>query len=87
MTLALPPVVPLRKRLAKALIATVIVFSSLVAVGMTAPAEAPFTISLRPVFATLGFNLDIKVWTVHVHFTWSALPTASASTKVDVTPL
>ena len=87
MTLALPPVVPLRKRLAKTLIAVVIVFSSLVAVGMTAPAEAPFTISLRPVFATLGFNLDIKVWTVHVHFTWSALPTASASTKVDVVPL
>jgi len=87
MTLALPPVVPLRKRLARTLIAVVIVFSSLVAVGMTAPAEAPFTISLRPVFATLGFNLDIKVWTVHVHFTWSALPTASASTKVDVVPL
>ena len=87
MTLALPPVVPLRKRLAKTLIAVVIVFSSLVAVGMTAPAEAPFTISLRPLFATLGFNLDIKVWTVHVHFTWSALPTASASTKVDVVPL
>jgi len=79
--------VPLRKRLARTLIAVVIVFSSLVAVGMTAPAEAPFTISLRPVFATLGFNLDIKVWTVHVHFTWSALPTASASTKVDVVPL
>ena len=87
MTLALPPVVPLRKRLARTLIAVVIVFSSLVAVGMTAPAEAPFTISLRPVFATLGFNLDIKVWTVHVHFTWSAIPTASASTKIDIAPL
>ena len=87
MTLALPPAVPLRKRLAKALIVMVIVFSSLVAVGITAPAEAPFTISLRPVFATLGFNLDIKVWTVHVHFTWSAIPTASASTKIDIAPL
>src|SRR5262249_33996515 len=87
MRLALPPLVPLRKRLAKTAVATLIVFSSLVAVGMTAPAEAPFTITLRPMFATLGLNVDIKVWTVHVHFTWSALPTASASTKVDVTPL
>ncbi len=87
MTLALPPPVPLRTRLAKTLVATLIVFSSIVAVGMTAPAEAPFTISLRPVFATLGFDIDVKVWTVHVHFTWSAIPTGSASTKVDVSPL
>jgi len=87
MNLALRPAVPLRSRVANALVVTLIVFSSLVAVGMTAPAEAPFTISLRPVFATLGFNVDIKIWTVHVHFTWSAIPTASASTKVDVAPL
>jgi hypothetical protein len=87
MRLAFTPAVPLRTRIAKTFIATLIVFSSLVAVGMTAPAEAPFTISLRPVLATLGFNIDIKLWTVHVHFAWSALPTASASTKVDVTPL
>jgi len=87
MRLALPPAVALRQHIAKTLVATLIVFSSLVAVGMTAPAEAPFTISVRPVFATLGFNVDIKVWTVRVHFAWSALPTASASTKVDVAPL
>jgi len=87
MRLALSPLVPLRKRIAKTIVATLIVFSSLVAVGMTAPAEAPFTITVRPVLATLGFNVDVKVWTLRVHFTWSAIPTASASTKVDVAPL
>jgi len=87
MRLAFRPAVPLRTRIAKTLVATAIVFGSLVAVGITAPAEAPFTISLRPMLANIGFDLDVKVWRVHVHFTWSAISSTSTSTKIDVTPL
>jgi len=87
MRLASSPAVPLRTRVGKALVATAIVFGSLVAVGVTAPAEAPFTITLRPVLANIGFDIDVKVWRVHVHFAWSAIPTTSTSTKVDLSPL
>ena len=79
MRLAFAPPVPLRTRLARALVATLIVFTALVAVGVTAPAEAPFTIAIRPVFITLGLDIDIKVWSVHLHFAWSALPSASTT--------
>jgi hypothetical protein len=82
MRLALSPPVPLRTRLARALAAILIVFTALVAVGVTAPAEAPFTIAIRPVFMNLGFDIDIKVWSVHLHFAWSALPSTS-TTKGD----
>ena len=82
MRLALSPPVPLRTRLVRALVATLIVFTALVAVGVTAPAEAPFTIAIRPVFMTLGLDIDVKVWSVHLHFAWSALPSAS-TTKAD----
>jgi hypothetical protein len=64
------------------LVATLIVFTALVAVGVTAPADAPFAIAIRPVFMTLGLDIDVKVWSVHLHFAWSALPSAS-TTKAD----
>jgi hypothetical protein len=82
MRLASLPPVRIRTRLARALAVTLIVFTSLVAVGVTAPVEAPFTIAVRPVLMTLGFDIDIKVWSVHLHFAWSALP-STATTKAD----
>jgi hypothetical protein len=87
MRLALTPAVPLRTRIARALVATAIVFGSIVAVGVTAPAEAPFTITFRPVLANIGFDIDVKVWRVHVSFAWSAIPSTATSTKIEVTPL
>ena len=74
-------VVPLRFRLAQALVAIVIGSTALVAVGLTAPADAPFTIVVRPVFVSLGVDVDVKVWSMHLHFTWSAIPPVAASTK------
>jgi hypothetical protein len=82
MGLALSPGVPLRTRVARTLIATLIVFTALVAVGVTAPADAPFTIAIRPVFVNLGVDIDIKVWNLHLHFAWSALQSAW-STRTD----
>jgi len=82
MGLALRPSVPLRTRLLRLVAATLIVFTAMVGVGVTAPADAPFSIAIRPVFVNLGVDIDIKVWTMHLHFAWSALPAAS-STKRD----
>jgi hypothetical protein len=78
------------------LIGTLIVFAACVSVGLTAPANGPFTIAVRPVFlrldeapddsraGALGLDIDVKIGTMHLHFGWSAIPLASllpASTK------
>jgi hypothetical protein len=88
--------VPLRQRLAQALVGAVILFAAFITVGLTAPDDGPFTIGIRPVFLrvdamaiaesrahALALDVDIKVWTLHVHFAWSAIPLTdeAASTK------
>jgi hypothetical protein len=80
--LASRPIVRFRTRVARAVGATLIVIVALAGVGITAPADAPFTIAIHPVLVNLGFDIDIKVWTMHLHFSWSAL-TPAASTKID----
>jgi hypothetical protein len=75
---------------------TLIVLAASVSVGLTAPVDGPFTISVRPVFLrldeaadqsrarALGLDIDVTFGTVHLHFGWSAIPLASlspASTK------
>ena len=85
---------PLRTRLARTFIGTLIVLAALVSVGLTAPPEGPFSIGLQPVFFridpasisesgahALGLDVDIKLGTLHLHFAWSAIPLARASTK------
>jgi len=95
--------VPLRQRLAQIVIGTAIMFAALIGVGITAPEEAAFTIGIRPVFLrmdaaalaesrarALGLDVDIKVWTVHLHFAWSAIPLddeSATSTKPPCTLL
>jgi hypothetical protein len=88
--------VTLRQRAARILIGTMIVVASCVSVGLTAPADGPFTIAVRPIFlrldeppddsrpGALGLDIDVKIGTMHLHFGWSAIPLASllpASTK------
>jgi hypothetical protein len=52
---------------------TVLVISTaLVSVGLTAPADGPFSIVVHPVF--LGIDIDIKFGALHSHWVWSALP-------------
>jgi hypothetical protein len=54
-------------------------------VGLTASAEGPFSIVIRPVFLRLGFDVDVKLGSMHLHANWSALPdpepTTASSTK------
>ncbi len=85
---------PLRTRLARTLVATTIACAALVSVGITAPADGPFTIDVQPMFLrldpaaiaesgahALGLTVDITFGTPHLHFTWSAIPLSPATTK------
>jgi hypothetical protein len=89
--------VTIRKRLARTVGGTLILLAALISVGLTAPADGPFTIAIKPVFlrldaaalsdsraGALSLDIDIKIAGAHLHFSWSALPLAtltSASTK------
>lgn len=83
-----------RTRVARTLAATLIVFAALVSVGLTAPADAPFTIDVQPMFMrldpaaiaesrahALGLDLDIRFGRLHLHYQWSAIPLTPTTTK------
>ena len=70
-----------------------ILFTALVSVGLTAPADGPFSIAVPPVFfrfdaaaiaesraRALGVDVDIKIGSIHMHFGWSAVPISSLTT-------
>jgi hypothetical protein len=86
--------VTLRVRAARAAAATLIAFAALVSVGLSAPADGPFTIAIRPVLLRLdpssiahsqahafGLDIDVTFGSLHLHYAWSAIPLAPASTK------
>jgi hypothetical protein len=92
--------VSLRVRVARAFAAVLIAFVAFVSVGVTAPADGPFTIGVRPAFFRLdpdavaearahavGLDVDIKLGTMHLHFKWSAIPLTPATTKSTLTLL
>jgi hypothetical protein len=78
----------------RTLLGAMILCTALVAVGLTAPAEGPFTIAVQPVFMrldaaaiaesrahALALDIDVTFGTLHFHFTWSAIPLTPATTK------
>src|SRR5205823_6887937 len=65
--------VPLRKRASRLLAATFIVCTALVSVGLTAPADGPFSITIRPILVRLAIDIDVKFGLYHFHTCWSAL--------------
>jgi hypothetical protein len=84
--------VRIRQRVARTLLGTLILIAACISVGLTAPADGPFTIGIRPVFLrldadtdavaesrarALGLDVDIKLGTLHLHFGWSAIPLAT----------
>jgi hypothetical protein len=86
--------VPFRTRVARTLAGTLIACAALVSVGLTAPPDGPFTIGVRPVFFrldptsiaesrahALGLDVDITLWTMHLHFAWSAIPLTRTSAQ------
>jgi hypothetical protein len=92
--------VPGRTQLARAVAGVLIAFTALVSVGLSAPADGPFTIAIRPVFLqldpvaiaesrarALGFDIDIRLGPFHVHMGWSAISLVPMSTKTPESPL
>jgi hypothetical protein len=68
--------VPLRKRASRLVAATFIACTALVSVGLTAPADGPFAITIRPILVRLAIDIDIKFGPYHFHTCWSALQDA-----------
>jgi hypothetical protein len=58
----------------RATVATLTLVVALVTVGLTAPTDGLFSIRVQPVFLRLGLDLDLKIGSLHVHGSWSALP-------------
>jgi hypothetical protein len=63
-----------RKSLTNGLLAGMVLLMAVVTVGLTASANSPFTIAIRPAIMRLGVDLDVKIGTMHLHAGWSALP-------------
>jgi len=64
--------------------------AALISVGLAAPADSVFSIDITPVFlhldaaangesrpSALGLDVDIRIWTLHLHYAWSAVPMAA----------
>jgi len=73
---------------------------ALLSVGLTAPADGPLTIDVRPAFLSLdpesiaesrahaiGLDVDVKFGSLHLHYKWTAIPLAPTSTKTPGTLL
>jgi len=86
--------VPLRTWLTRIVTGFLILFTALVSVGLTAPADGPFSIAITPVFfrldaaaiaesraRALGVEVDVKVGSMYMHFGWSAVPISSLTTN------
>ena len=63
-----------RKTVSRLLLAALIVLTAFVSVGLTAPADGLFSISIRPVLIRLALDIDVKLGSMHFHTRWSALP-------------
>jgi hypothetical protein len=72
--LAFTAAVAFRRSVCNVLLAAIVLLASIVTVGLTASTASPFFITLRPAFARLGIDLDVKIGTLHLHAGWSLLP-------------
>jgi hypothetical protein len=75
--------VRVRKPAARALLGAFILSAAIAAVGLTAPTDSLFSISVQPVFLRLGVNLDVKLGSLHLHASWSALDRPASARPVD----
>jgi hypothetical protein len=77
---------------------TVILFTALLSVGLTAAPDGPFSIAIRPVFMHIdpaaiaesrarifGVDVDVTLGSMHLHLGWSPIPLVPASTKPTAT--
>ena len=74
-----------RQPFVKALGAALVFATALITVGLSAAADGPFSIVVRPVFVRLGIDVNVKLGSLHLHANWSALP-PDASDEVEGAP-
>ena len=74
-----------RQPLVKALGAALVFAIALITVGLSAAADGPFTIVVRPVFVRLGIDVNIKLGSLHLHANWSALPPGASDDDAPAT--
>jgi hypothetical protein len=65
---------PIAQPIAKTLAAALVLTIATLTVGLTAAADGPFSIAVHPVFVRLRVDVDVKLGSLHLHATWSALP-------------
>ena len=71
--MACPYRVPLRTVISRALAATLLACTALTSVGLTAPADGLFSITIRTALLQLAVDVDVKIGPMHFHSRWSAL--------------
>jgi hypothetical protein len=79
--LAFKPNMPVRQPIARTLAAALVLTIATLTVGLTAAEDGPFSIAVHPVFVRLGIDVDVKLGSLHLHATWSALPGPEASAE------
>jgi len=67
----------------KGVFAAFVLVVAIVTVGLTASTESPFSIVIHPVFLRLGVDVDVKIGSLHLHGSWSALPDGSTKGAGD----
>jgi hypothetical protein len=86
--------VAFRTWLARTFLGALIATTALIAVGLTAPENGPFSIEIHPVLLrldrtaieqsrarALGLDIDVKIGSMHMHLGWSVLPISSLTTN------
>jgi hypothetical protein len=81
---------PVVRSLRQWLLVVLVVSTAFMAVGLSAPANGPFSIAIQPVLwrvdaaaiaesraSALGVDVDVRLGAMHVHVSWSVLPLSS----------
>jgi hypothetical protein len=81
---------PIVRYLRQWLVVVLVASTAFMAVGLSAPADGPFSIAIQPVLwrvdpaaiaesraSAFGIDIDVKLGPMHMHVSWSALPLSS----------
>ena len=83
-----------RRATSRALLAALAFACAIVAIGVTAPPEAPFAISVHPVLLRIddserpprphafSLDVDVRLWSIHLHVGWGGIPLANSTQEL-----
>ncbi len=58
-------------------VAALVIALAIITVGLTASSDSPFAISVHTAFLRLGIDVDIKLGSLHLNASWSAIPSST----------